>query len=117
MLSEHDRHELALIEERLRSDDRHFADAFHAGRPGSRRDRRWARRALLGFGVFMLMVGLAAGAADVFAQGLLAVGAGIVWTLVRRLRTAADERRSAGRAQSGDRSPWDVPPPEWDRPI
>ena len=116
MLSEHDRRELALIEEQLRSDDRRFADTFHAGRPGPRRDRRWARRALVGFGAFTLMVGLAAGAAGLFLQGLLVLGAGIVWTLLRR-RTAAGKGRSAGSAQPGYPSRWDASPPEWHRPI
>jgi Flp pilus assembly protein TadB len=116
MLSEHDRRELALIEERLRSDDRRFADTFQTARPGWRRDRRWARRALLGLGAFMLIVGLAAGAAELVLQGLLVVGAGIVWTLLRR-RTAAAERRPAARPQPGDRPSWDVSPPEWYRPI
>ena len=116
MLNEHDRRELALIEERLRSDDRRFADTFHADLPGRRRDHRWARRALVGFGAFMLMVGVAAGAAELFLQGLLAVGAGIVWTLLRR-RTAAGKGRSAGSAQPGAPSRWDASPPEWHRPI
>ena len=92
MLSEHDRRELALIEERLRSDDRRFTDIFHAGRAGPRRDRRWTRRALVGFGAFMLLVGLAAGAAGLFLQGLLVFGAGVGWTLLLRWTAASKGR-------------------------
>lgn len=111
MLSEHDRRELALIEERLRCDDRAFADTFHTGRPGWLRGRRWASRALLGFGAFIVVAGLAAGAADVCLQGLLVLGAGIVWILLRR-RIAVGEGGSAGPARPGDRFPGDVPPLE-----
>lgn len=116
MLSEHDRRELALIEERLRSDDQPFADTFQAGRLRPRRDHRWMRRALVGFGAFILMVGLAAGDAGLFLQGLLVFGAGIGWTLVHRW-TAAGKGRSAGSGRPGDSSRGDASPPEWHRPI
>jgi Protein of unknown function (DUF3040) len=116
MLNEHDRRELASIEERLRADDRVFAETFPTGPSRPRRGRRLAIRALLCLGAFMLTVGLVAGAGGVFLQGLLVFGAGIVWTLWLR-RTAADEGHSAPTAHPGDRSPSEGPPPEWYRPI
>jgi hypothetical protein len=114
MLNEHDRRELASIEERLRADDQRFAETFPTGPSRSRRGRGLATRALLCFGAFMLIVGLVASAVGVFLQGLLVLGAGIVWILWLRRRTVG---RSAATAHPGDRSPSDGPPPEWYRPI
>ena len=104
------------IEERLRSDDRPFAETFRTGGLRRPRHRGWASRALLGFGAFMVMVGLAASASELFLQGLLVLGAGIAWTVLRR-RTAASKGRSARPAQPGDRSGWNASPPEGHRPI
>jgi len=84
MLNEHDQRELSLIEQRLCSDDRRLVDTFRTARPGSSRSRRWASRALVSFGAFTLLVGLVAGAAGVFLQGLLVLGSGIGWVVLRR---------------------------------
>ena len=78
MLSDRERQELALIEEGLRAEDRRFADAFRSG-PRARRARRWPARALLAFGVFVVVVGVLTSTATLVIQGIVCVGGGIGW--------------------------------------
>jgi hypothetical protein len=115
MLNEDDRRELSLIEEGLCCDDRRFADTFRTDRPRWR-ERRWISRALLGFGAFMMLVGMVASASGVFLNGLLVSAAGVAWIWLLRRRATAGERRSAGPPPSSERSSWDAPP-EWYRPM
>lgn len=109
MLNEHDQRELSLIEQGLCSDDRSLVDTFRTVRPGSSRGRRWASRALIGFGALMLLVGLVAGAAGVFLQGLLVLGSGIGWVVFRR-RIAAGKGSFRRTGQPGDRPDRDASP-------
>jgi hypothetical protein len=78
MLSDRERQELALIEQRLQAEDRRFADGFQIG-PRARRIRRWPTRALLVFGVFVMAVGVLTSTEMLVMQGVLCVGAAIVW--------------------------------------
>jgi len=78
MLSDRERHELALIEEGLRAEDRRFADGFQA-RPPSRRTPRWPVRALLAFGVFVVAVGVLTSTGTLVLQGLACIGGGVGW--------------------------------------
>jgi Protein of unknown function (DUF3040) len=111
MLNENDRRELSAIEQRLVSDDRRLADTFRAARPESGRGRRWVRRALIGFGTFLVGVGILTGAGGVFLQGLLMLGSGIGWVVLRR--------RLAGRESSSARpdDPDGDAPRKWHRSI
>ncbi|HEY6749139.1 MAG TPA: DUF3040 domain-containing protein [Mycobacteriales bacterium] len=105
MLNENDRRELSLIEQGLVSDDRRLADTFRNVRPWSGRRSRWATRAVIGFGTFLVLIGIVAGAGGVFLQGLLALGCGIGWRVLSR-RLAA-RRSSSARPDDPDR---DAPP-------
>jgi len=78
MLSDREQQELALIEEGLRAEDRRFADGFRSG-PRVRRTRRWPARALLAFGVLVVVVGLLTSTATLILQGMVCVGGGIGW--------------------------------------
>ena len=78
MLSDRERHELALIEEGLRAEDRRFADGFQAG-PPVRPARRWPARALLVFGAVVLAVGVLTSAEMLVMQGLVCIGGGVAW--------------------------------------
>jgi Flp pilus assembly protein TadB len=109
MLNEDDRRALSLIEQGLCSDDRRLADTFRTAAPGSTRGRRWVRRALVGFGTFLMVIGIVAAAGGVFLQGLLVFGCGIGWVLLRR-RAAARKTRSAQPD-----GPHRDAPPEWRR--
>ena len=80
MLSEYERRQLAMIEQNLAEEDRRLVDSLDprpAGTPWSR--RRWASRALLGFGIALMVLGLLASADGLFMQGLLFGGIGGVW--------------------------------------
>lgn len=96
MLSEYERRELALIEQGLVEQDRRLAESFRPGglsaRPGGRSRRLtlrsgWLARTLLGFGVFLVAIGVLTGADGLFMQGVLFAGAAVVW--LRWLRRSA----------------------------
>ena len=87
MLSDHERRELALIEQSLAFDERRLARALTR--------RRWPPRALVTFGSLTMAVGsMGGGNEPLLLQGLLAVVAGILWSR-RQTRTAA-ERADGG---------------------
>lgn len=75
MLSERDRRTLAEIEHQLAADARFAAALGRAGRPGSRRAERWARR---GYDAMIVLSGLTA----VLCFALLLVCAGTVAVLL-----------------------------------
>jgi hypothetical protein len=77
MLSDREREQLAGIEQALVASDRRLAAAFSAGRP--RRERRWPLRALSGFGVLLLVVGLLTATEVLLLQGLLCLGGAYAW--------------------------------------
>lgn len=113
MLSDRERHELALIEQGLAAADRRFADSF---RTGSRTDqRRWPIRALLGFGVFVLVVAVVTGADGLFLQGLVFVGGGIAWSRWRAGRARRADEAAAPRPRGGARP--DGTPPGGSRAV
>jgi Protein of unknown function (DUF3040) len=93
MLNDHERRELALIEEGLSAEGRRWDRAFVGG--GRDRRRRWLARGLLAFGILMLVVGLLAADAPLILQGLLTGGAAILWSRWRAHRVAAE---TTGRA-------------------
>jgi Protein of unknown function (DUF3040) len=82
MLSDYELRELALIEKGLAEEDRRLAESLRprdAKRVTPWTRRRWMSRALLGFGVLLLVVGLLTSADGVFMQGLLFGGGGVFW--------------------------------------
>jgi Protein of unknown function (DUF3040) len=85
MLSEHERRELALIEQEL-GQDQGLVASFHA-RKASRRDR-WLVRGLIAVGILLVVTGVAAGVGGLVLQGLLAVGTGVGWSRWRAWRAA-----------------------------
>jgi len=94
MLSEYERRQLALIEKGFADEDRRLAESLDpkpAGTPWTR--RRWLARALLGFGIALLVLGVLTAADGLFMQGLVFGGLGGVWL---------HWQRRAGRATQGD---------------
>ena len=115
MLSDDERRELARIEESLTAEDHRLADAFRTGRRTGRQRRRWPVRALIGFGIMLLVVGLLTGTEELFLQGLLFGGAGVAWSRWRAWRGSAGP--SAGAAGQPSPRPGGGSPPEWFRPV
>jgi hypothetical protein len=119
MLSDRERRQLADIERELVADDRRLAASLRAGRtrPG-RAPRRWLERALIGFGVLLLVVALLTSVASLFLQGLLFAGAGVLRWRWRLLRAAVDP--PGGGPGGGDAAPSPRPdgsPPGWFRSV
>jgi hypothetical protein len=85
MLSNHERRELARIEEGLAAEDRRLTQVLSAFRSGGHnRRRRWLARAVSGFGILVLVAGLVAGAdAGLMLQGLLITAVGVTWSWLR----------------------------------
>ena len=87
MLSDYERRELALIEQRLEADPR-----LAASLGDGRRQRRWPIRLLTAVGILLIVTGLLASAGGLLLQGLLAVGTAVSWTRWRTWRAARDRR-------------------------
>jgi hypothetical protein len=102
MLSDREQRELARIEEGLKADDKRFGQGLRAG-PRIDRTRRWPARALLGFGIALIVIGALTSAESLILQGILFTGVGFAWVrwqTVRNARAAGDgglPARPAGR--------------------
>jgi hypothetical protein len=85
MLSNHERRELARIEQGLAAEDRRFTQVLSAFRGGGEAGRRrWPARAVTGFGILVLVAGLVAGAdAGLILQGLVITAVGVAWSWLR----------------------------------
>jgi hypothetical protein len=107
MLSEYERRELALIEQGLAEDDRRLVESFlpelmrPERTPWSR--RRWMSRAVLGFGVALMVLGVLTSADGLFMQGVLFAGGGFLW-LRWQGRAAKGTEQSPVRRRSPGRS-------------
>jgi len=113
MLSDREREQLAGIERALVAEDRRLAATLGSAAPA--RERRWLPRALLAFGVFLLVVAVLTGADGLFVQGVLCVAGAYAW---RRWRTA--RARAVARGPVADRPRGAKPggkPPGWFRPV
>lgn len=113
MLSDRERRVLAMIEEGLRAEEGRFVDAFHA--TTARRDprqHRWAVRALVGFGILLVVLGMVTDSGGLIMQGLLFGTVGVAWS---RWRSRQAERERTG----GDPGPLSPrgreTPPGWFR--
>jgi hypothetical protein len=86
MLSNHERRELARIEQGLREDpDWHEPQ----GRTGvSAGWRRWGLRLLIGFAGFVMAIGVITTTGDLVLQGVLMMGAACGWWLFRQVAAA-----------------------------
>jgi hypothetical protein len=91
MLSDREQRELARIEESLRAEDKHFAMGLRKG-PRIDRTRRWPSRALLGFGIALIVIGALTSAESLILQGILFTGIGVAWIRWQIARAA----RAAG---------------------
>jgi hypothetical protein len=114
MLNNRERRLLAMIEQGLSADDRRFVDAFRVGRAVGQRPPRWPIRALIGFGILLVVVGLLTGAGGLFMQGLLFGGAGVAWSRWRARRAAAEP--PGGDPNQPSPRPGQIPP-GWFRPV
>jgi Protein of unknown function (DUF3040) len=96
MLSDDERCELDLIEGGL-AGDRRLVDALATTRSAR---RRWPIRALVGFGILLVTIGILTGDGTLVLQGLLIGGAGAAWHWWRdnrATRAAGDHERSTPR--------------------
>jgi hypothetical protein len=112
MLSDRERKQLADIEQALAADDRRLAATLGPGAAGG---RRWPVRALLGFGVFLLVVALLTGADGLYLQGLLCLGGGFAWLRWRATRSRAGN--PSADADPARRAKPDGTPPGGFRPV
>ena len=62
MLNDREQQELQRIEEALKADDKRFAQGLRRG-PRIDKTRRWPARALLGFGIALIVIGALTSAA------------------------------------------------------
>ena len=113
MLSDRERKQLADIEQALVAGDRRLAATFRSGAPPT--ERRWPVRALLGFGVLLLVVALLTGADGLFLQGLLCLGGGFAWRRWRAARSRDATASTVADPARGARP--DGTPPGWFRPV
>lgn len=108
MLSNRELQELALIEEGLRAEDRRFAAGFEK-EPARVRTRRWPARALLAFGVFVVVTGVLTSTETLVMQGLVCVAAGVGWMRWQAVRAARAAVAGGVAPRPGARP--DGPPP------
>ena len=92
MLSNHERRELARIEQALREDPEWREPQAMPGR--STWSRRWGLRLLIGFAGLVLTIGVITTDGDLLLQGVLMMGASGVWWLRRQVVAAKQESRS-----------------------
>lgn len=113
MLSDREQQELQRIEEALKADGKRFGQGLRRG-PRIDKTRRWPVRALLGFGITLIVIGALTSAAPLILEGILFTGIAIAWIrwqTVRAARANGDGRpvRPAGRP--------DGPTPGFGQPV
>ena len=92
MLSNHERRELARIEQGLREDpDWREPQGMAARTPWW---RRWGIRLLAGFSGFLMVIGVLTTDGDLLLQGVLLMGASCGWWLGRQVVEAKAAERS-----------------------
>ena len=93
MLSNHERRELARIEQGLREDPEWREP--HGVTEHSTWWRRWGLRLLIGFAGVVMVIGVITTAGNLLLQGVLMTGAACLWWLCRQAAAARAESRSA----------------------
>lgn len=112
MLSDREREQLDAIERALMADDQRLAAALTARK--ARPERRWPLRALLGFGMFLLVIAVVTGADGLFLQGLLCLAGWYGWRRWRA-RSRPETGTSVTDPPRGARP--DGTSPGWFRPV
>jgi Protein of unknown function (DUF3040) len=113
MLSDREQQELQRIEEALKADDKRFAQGLRRG-PRIDKTRRWPARALLGFGIALIVIGALTSAAPLILEGVLFTGIAVAWIRWQTVRAA----RANGGGQPvrpADRP--DGPTPDFGQPV
>jgi Protein of unknown function (DUF3040) len=95
MLSNHERRELARIEQGLREDPDWREPRDLTGRVSWW--RRWGLRLLIGFAGFVMVVGVVTATGDLLLQGVLMMGAACGWWLCRQVAAAKSESQPTDR--------------------
>jgi Protein of unknown function (DUF3040) len=92
MLSNHERRELARIEQGLREDPEWHEPPGMTG--PTTWWRRWGFRLLVGFASLVLVIGVVTNTGDLLLQGVLMMGAACGWWLCRQVAAAKAESQS-----------------------
>jgi hypothetical protein len=87
MLSDREQQELQRIEEALKADDKRFAQGLRRG-PRIEGTRRWPVRALLGFGILLIVTGALTSTESLVLEGILFTGIAIAWIRWQVVRAA-----------------------------
>ncbi len=114
MLSDREQQELQRIEEALKADDRRFAQGLRRG-PRIERTRRWPARALLGFGILLIVIGALTSAGSLVFEGILFTGIAVAWIRWQAAR-AARANGAGGRPVRPAGRP-DGPNPGFGQPV
>ena len=114
MLSDREQRELQRIEEALKADDNRFAEGLRRG-PRIDRMRRWPSRALLGFGIALIVIGALTSAESLILQGILFTGIAVGWIRWQMTRAARSDGRG-GRPVRPAGHP-DGPTPGFGQPV
>jgi DUF3040 family protein len=114
MLSDREQRELARIEEGLKAEDKRFGQGLRRG-PRIDRTRRWPARALLGFGVALIVIGALTSAESLILQGVLFTGIGVAWVRWQAVRAARADGRGGLPARPAGRP--DGPTPGRGQPV
>ena len=114
MLSDREQQELQRIEEALKADDNRLAEGLRRG-PRIDRTRRWPARALLGFGIALILIGALTTAESLVLEGILFTGIAVAWIRWQTMR-AARANGTGGRPVRPAGRP-DGPNPGFGQPV
>ena len=104
MLSDHEQRELDMIKQGL-ADDQQLVEVLGGDAPIPSRTK-WIR-AVVSFGILLLVLGALCGDGRLVLEGLLIGSAGIAWSWWRRWRAAKAARRAAATPSPGLAGPTD----------
>jgi Protein of unknown function (DUF3040) len=90
MLSDREQRELQRIEEALKAGDKRFVRGLRRG-PTIDHTRRWPARALLGFGITLILVGALTSAESLILEGVLFTGIAVAWIRWQVARAARSD--------------------------
>lgn len=113
MLSDREQQELQRIEEALKAGDKRFAQGLRRG-PRIDKTRRWPARSLLGFGIFLIVIGALTSAGPLILEGILFTGIAIAWIRWQAIRAA--RANGGGRPVRPAGRP-DGPTPGFGQPV
>jgi hypothetical protein len=114
MLSDREQRALAEIEAGLQAEDSRLVGGLRTG-PRIDRTRRWPARALLAFGIAVLVIGALTCAESLVLQGILFTGIGVAWVRWQSSRAARADPDGGVPRRRGARP--DGPPPGRGQPV